>query len=141
MQGRQFDPQRIQRMMEERMQRQLGVSDAEWKKIGSSVMKVSELNQQAFGGRGGMFFSRRRGPMGGRQGDQGQATELEKVSEQLHILLENDSAKPQDIEKQLTALRAARAKVKKQLAAEQQKLQKQVTVQQKALLVLIGLLE
>jgi len=133
MQGRQFDPQQMQRMMEQRMQRQVGASDAEWKQIGPSVMKVSQLNRQVSGGgMGGMFG--RRGPMGGR-------TELEKATQQLQTLLDNDSAKPADIEKQLAAYRTARAKVKTQLVAEQQKLQKQVTVRQKAQLVLMGMLD
>jgi len=141
MQRRQFDPQQMQRMMEQRMQRQVGASDAEWKTIGPSVMKVSQLNRQASGGGMGGMFGGRRGPMGGRQGAQEQPTELDKATEQLQTLLENESAKPGDIEKQLTAYRAARAKVKKQLAEEQQKLQKQVTVRQKAQLVLMGLLD
>jgi len=128
-QRRQFDPQRMQQMMEQRMQRQVGASDEEWKKIGPSVMKVSELNRQVSGG--GMFGGRR-GPMGGRMGAQGQPTELDKATEQLQTLLDNASAKPEDIEKQLVAYRAAREKVKKQLIAEQKKLQEQVTVRQKA---------
>jgi hypothetical protein len=138
MDRRQFDPEQMQRMMEQRMQRQLGASDAEWKTIGPTVMKVSELNRQVSGG--GMFGGRR-GPMGSRMGAQMQPTELDKATEQLQTLLDNESAKPEDIEKQLTVLRAAREKVKKELAAEQQKLQKQVTVRQKAQLVLMGLLD
>lgn len=143
MQGRQFDPQQMQRMMEQRMQRQLRASDQKWKTIGPSVMKVSQLNRQVSGGgMGGMFFGGRRGPMGGPQGAQGrQLTELDKATEQLQTLLDNQSAKPEDIEKQLTVLRAAREKVKKQLAAERQRLQKQITVRQKAQLVLMGLLD
>jgi len=127
-------------MMEQRMQRQVGASDAEWKTIGPSVMKVSELNRQVTGG-GGMFGGRRGGPMGGRQGAQEQPTELDKATEQLQTLLDNQSAKPEDIEKQLTVLRTAREKARKELATEQQKLQKQVTVRQKAQLVLMGLLD
>jgi len=142
MQGRQFDPQQMQKMMQQRMQRQVGASEAEWKTIGPGVMKVSQLNRQVSGGgRGGMFGGGRRGPTGGRQGAQGQPTELDKATEQLQTLLDNDSAKPEDIEKQLTVLRTAREKVKKELAAEQQKLQKQITVRQKASLVLMGLLD
>jgi len=141
MQGRQFDPERMQKMMEQRMQRQVGASDEEWKKIGPSVMKVSELNRQASGGGMGAMFGGRRGPMAGQMGAQGQPTELDKATEQLETLLDNESAKPEDIEKQLTAFRAAREKAKKQLAAEQQKLQQQVTVRQKAQLVLMGLLD
>ena len=139
---RQYDPEQMQKMMEQRMQRQLGASDAEWKTIGPSVMKVSQLNRQVSGGgRGGMFGGGRRGPTGGQQGAQGQPTELDKATEQLQTLLDNQSAKPEDIEKQLTVLRTAREKVKKELAAEQQKLQKQITVRQKASLVLMGLLD
>ncbi len=137
-QRRQFDPERMQQMMEQRMQQQVGASDEEWKKIGPSVMKVSQLNQQVSGG--GMFGGRR-GPMGGRFGAQEQPTELDKATEQLQKVIDNDSAKPEDIEKQLTAFRAAREMAKKELAAEQQKLQKQVTVRQKAQLVLMGLLD
>jgi len=141
-QRRQIDPERMQQMMEQRMQRQVGASDEEWKKIGPSVMKVSQLNRQVTGGgMGGMFGGRRGGPMGGQMGAQGQPTELDKASEQLQTLIENDSTKPEDIEKQLTAYRAAREKVKKQLVAEQQNLQKQVNVRQKAQLVLMGLLD
>jgi septal ring factor EnvC (AmiA/AmiB activator) len=74
-------------------------------------------------------------------GAQGQPTEFDKATEQLQKVIDNDSAKPEDIEKQLTAFRAAREKAKKQLAAEQQKLQQQLTVRQKAQLVLMGLLD
>jgi len=139
MQGRQFNPQQMQRMIEQRMQRQLRASEQKWKTLGPCVMRVSQLNGRV-SGRGAMFGGRR-GGMGGAQGAQVQLTELDKATEQLQTLLDNDSAKPGDIEKQLTVLRTARAKVRKQLAAERQKLQKQVTVRQKAQLVLMGLLE
>jgi hypothetical protein len=141
MERRQFDPEQMQRMMEQRMQRQVGATDEEWKTIGPSVMKVSQLNRQISGGGMGAMFGRQRGPMGGPQGPQAQPTELDKATEQLQTLLNNESAKPEDIEKQLTAYRAARDKAKKELAAEQQKLQKQVTLRQKAQLVLMGLLD
>jgi hypothetical protein len=138
-QRRQFNPEEMQKMMEQRMQRQLGADDAEWKTIGPSVMKVSQLNREVSGGGMGAMFGGRRGM--GQQGATAQPTELEKATEQLRTLLRNESAKPEDIEKQLTALRTAREKVKKELVAEQQKLQKQVTVRQKAQLVLMGLLD
>ena len=79
--------------------------------------------------------------MGGQQGDQRQPTELDKATDQLQTMLNNESAKDEDIEKQLSVFRTARDKAKKQLAEEQQKLQKQVTVRQKAQLVLMGLLD
>ena len=138
MQGRQFNPEQMQRMMEQRMQRQLGATDEEWKKIGPDVMKVSQLNREVSGGGMGAMFGARRGM--GMQGAAEQPTELEKATDQLRTLLRNESAKPEDIEKQLAAYRTAREKVKKELVAEQQKLEKQVTVRQKAQLVLMGLL-
>ena len=141
MQGRQFDPQQMRQMMQQRMQRQVRATDAEWKIIGPGVMRVSELNRQVSGGGMGGMFGGRRSPMGGRQGAQGQMTELDKATQQMQTLLDNDSVKPEDIEKQLTVLRTARAKVKTQLVAEQQKLQTQVTVRQKAQLVLMGMLD
>ncbi len=141
MQGRQFDPQRMQQMMQQRMQRQVGATDAEWKTIGPGVMKVSEMHGQVTGGGRGGMFGGRRGPTGGPQGAQTQPTELDKATQQLQTMLDNESAKPEDIEKQLTVLRTAREKTKKELVAEQQKLQKQVTVRQKAQLVLMGLLD
>ncbi len=141
MQGRQFDPQQMRQMMQQRMQRQVRATDAEWKIIGPGVMRVSELNRQVSGGGMGGMFGGRRSPMGGRQGAQGQMTELDKATQQMQTLLDNESVKPEDIEKQLTAFRTARDKVKKELVAEQQKLQKQVTVRQKAQLVLMGLLD
>ena len=143
MQRRQFDPQQMQKMMEQRMQRQLRASEQKWKTLGPCVMRVSQLNRQVSGGGGiGGMFGGRRGPMGGPQGAQGrQMTEMDKATQQLQTMLDNDSAKPEDIEKQLTVLRTARANAKKQLVAERQRLQKQVTVRQKAQLVLMGLLD
>ena len=141
MQGRQFDPQQMRQMMQQRMQRQVRATDAEWKIIGPGVMRVSELNRQVSGGGMGGMFGGRRSPMGGRQGVQGQMTELDKATQQMQTLLDNESVKPEDIENQLTAFRTARDKVKKELVAEQQKLRKQVTVRQKAQLVLMGLLD
>jgi hypothetical protein len=129
------------KLMEQRMQRRIGASDAEWKIIGPSVMKISQLNRQVSGGGRSGMFGGLSGPMGNRLGPDEQPTELDKAKDQLQTLLGNDSVKPEDIEKQLTVLRTAREKVKNQLVAEQQKLQKQVTVRQKAQLVLMGLLD
>ena len=142
MQGRQFDPQQMQKMMQQRMQRQLRASNQKWKTLGPSVMKVSELNRQVSGGGMGGMMGSRRGSMGGPQGGSGrQLTEMDKATEHLQTLLDNDSAKPEDIEKQLGAFRAARGKAQKQLAAERQRLRKQVTIRQQAQLVLMGLLD
>ena len=143
-QGMQFDPQQMRRMMQQRMQQQLGATDAEWKVLGPHVMKISELNQQLSGmGRGRMFGAGRRGgPQGDRPGAPDQEpAELEKASEQLTTLLENTSATEEQIQKQIAVLRTAKEKAKKELIAEQQELKKKVTVRQEAQLVLMGLLD
>ncbi|MGD2094304.1 MAG: hypothetical protein PVH77_04770 [Phycisphaerales bacterium] len=140
-QMRRFDPQQMRRMLQQRMQQQLRATDAEWKVLGPHVMKISELNQQlSRAGRGGMF-----GPFGRRGGRFGapdtEPTELEKVSEKLTTLLENTGATDEQIKEQLTLLRAAKEKAKKQLVAEQQELKKKVTLRQQAQLMLMGLLD
>ena len=150
MQRRQFDPERVRQLMEQRIQQQLGATDQEWKILGPRVMKVSELNRQASGfGRGGMFGGmggRRGGPQGNRPGGRPgtpvrEQTAVEKATEQLQTSLDNTSTAPEEIKKQLTALRAAREKAKQELAAAQQELRKVLTVRQEAQLVLMGMLD
>ncbi len=149
-----FDPERMRQMMAERMKEQLGADDEAWKVMQPRLMKVMELNRQASGGpgRGGMFFGGLRRPRGGddaqgpggRRGPQGQPdrelTAVEKAGEQLRTTLENQSASPEQIKKELTALRAAREKAKQDLAAAQQELRQILTLRQEAQLVLVGVL-
>lgn len=149
-----FDPERMRQMMAERMKEQLGADDEGWKVIQPRLMKVMELNRQASGGpgRGGMFFGGFRRPRGGgdaqgpggRRGPQGQPdrelTPVEKAGDQLRTTLEDQSASPEQIKNQLTALRAAREKAKQGLAAAQQELRQILTLRQEAQLVLMGLL-
>jgi hypothetical protein len=154
----QFDPERMRQMMDQRMREQLGATEAEWKVLGPRVTKVMELSRQTRGGgRGGMMFGgmggrggMMPGGMGGRGGGPGggrpgapdrQLTAVEKAQEQLRTLLDNTSATPDQIKKQLTALRTAREKAKQQLAVAQQDLRKIITVRQEAQLVMMGMLD
>jgi hypothetical protein len=145
--GRQFDPERMRQMMEQRMREELGATEQEWKVLGPGVMEVSELRRQLSGfGRGGMFGSRRGGPQGDRPGERPGApareqTEMEKALDQLRTLLEDTSAKPADVKKQLTVVRATREKTRQKLAAAQEKLRAIVTVHQEGQLVLWGMLD
>ena len=66
---------------------------------------------------------------------------MEKAQEQLRTVLDNTSATPDQIKKQLTALRTAREKAKQQLAVAQQDLRKIITVRQEAQLVMMGMLD
>jgi len=145
--GQRFDRAQMRQMMEQRMQEQLASSPEEWKTLGPLVMKVYDLNQLLSGsGRGGMFGSGRRGPQTDQPGA-GQGTParelsaVEKASDQLRTTLEDTAAKPEDITKQLAALRTAKQATKKELATAQQELRKAVKVRQEAQLVLMGLLD
>jgi Spy/CpxP family protein refolding chaperone len=146
-----FDPAAMQQRRMDMMKQQLGADDAAWKILEPRVSKVMDLNSQLqgrMGGRGmGMFGGRNRGgnaggPGGNRpQRDPSTMTAIEKLQDQLSTLLENESASPEEITKQLTALRAAREKARQELATAQEELRKVLTPRQEALLVLMGQLQ
>ena len=144
--GGQVDREQMRRMMTERMRERIGATDDEWKVMEPRLQKVMDLSRQLnAGGRMGMFFGR-----GGRPGrgpgqepagaPEREVTPVEKASEELQALLENESAKPDQIKAKLTALRTAKEKVKQDLAKAQQDLQKILSVKQEATFVLMGLL-
>ncbi len=154
-----FDPAQMRQRMMEGLKTRLGADDESWKVLEPRLMKVMELNRQAnAGGRGmmGMFGRGRGGPggpggpggdQGGPQGDrrgrgpQGEQTALEKAMTQLRTTLENQSATPEEIKTQLTAVRQAREKAKQERDVAQQDLKKILTVRQEAMLVEMGMLE
>lgn len=152
-----FDPAQMRQRMAERMKEMLGADDQAWKVLEPRLMKVMELNRQAnAGGRGMMFGMFGRGGPGGRgpggdqggpqadrrgRGPQGEQTALEKAMAQLRTTLENQSATPEEIKTQLTAVRSAREKARQELAVAQQDLKKILTVRQEATLVEMGMLE
>jgi hypothetical protein len=154
--GGNFDPAQMRQRMMEGLKTRLGADDESWKVLEPRLMKVMELNRQAnAGGRGmmGMFGRGRGGPggpggdQGGPQGDrrgrgpQGEQTALEKAMTQLRTTLENQSATPEEIKTQLTAVRQAREKAKQERDVAQQDLKKILTVRQEAVLVEMGQLE
>ena len=122
--GGRFDPAQMRQRMMDNLKQQLGVDDAAWKVMEPRLTKVMDLNRQAGGGPGrGMF-----GMMGGMRGQRGgnnnadanaqggrqrpqqdpaTMTAVDKAQEQLRTTLENQSASPDDIKKQLTAVREA----------------------------------
>ncbi len=152
-----FDPAQMRQRMMERMKEQLGADDQAWKVMEPRLTKVMELNRQAnAGGRGMMFGFGGRGGRGGPggpggdqgpqadrrgRGPQGEQTALDKAMAQLRTTLENQSATPEEIKTQLTAVRQAREKAKQELAVAQQDLKKILTVRQEAMLVEMGMLE
>lgn len=134
--------------MMQRMQQQLGASDAEWQVIQPRLQKVTELSRQID----------RRGPGGRRgqgqetQGSRGQArrprtdanrekSAVQKAYDELQTVLSNTSATPEQVEAKLAALRTAREAAKQNLAKARTELQQVLTIKQEARLVLMGLLE
>jgi hypothetical protein len=158
--GGNFDPAQMRQRMMDRMKEQLGADDAAWKVLEPRLTKVMDANRQAGGGRGGMMgmmggMRGQRGGQGGQggadnggapaqrrgSGPGGEQTALDKAMTQLRTTLENSSASPDDIKKQLTAVRDAREKAKQELAAAQADLKKILTVRQEAVLVEMGQLD
>lgn len=145
----QRDPEQMRQMMErfrqrnaERMKERLGVNDEEWKILAPRVEKTQTLVRDASGA--GM-----RGMRGGRRGGRGGApampeqeqTAVQKKTEALRTLLENESAKPAEIKAALAELRKAREKARQELAVARKQLREVVTLRQEAQLVLMGLLD
>jgi hypothetical protein len=145
----QFDPEQMRQRMAERMKEQLGVDDAAWKVMEPRLQKVMDLSRQAGGGGRGMMFGMMGGPGGQRPGQEGRGpggqqrelSPVEKAMEQLQTTLDNPSASPEEIKKQLTALRTAREKARQELATAQQSLREILTVRQEAQLVRMGMLD
>ena len=127
----------------QRMQERLGATDQEWQVLGPRVMRVSELSRQLRGGGRG----RQRGDSQDGRPDNRENTPIrelsvvEKAQEQLRTVLGNTSATPDQINKQLTAFRTVKARVKQQLVAAQTDLRKVITVRQEAQLVMMGMLD
>jgi hypothetical protein len=150
--GMRGDPAQMRQMMAQRMKETLNVDDQAWKVMEPRLMKVMELSRQANSNRGmfGMFGRGGRGGPGGGQdgaqgqrrggGPQGEQTALDKATAQLQTTLENQSASPEDIKKQLTAVREAKIKAQQELATAQADLKQILTLRQEAQLVLMGML-
>jgi hypothetical protein len=148
-----FDPAQMRQRMMERMKEQLGADDQAWKVMEPRLAKVMELNREVGGNPGRMMFGGMRGNRGGPGGQQGdrqgnrfrapgaenrEPTALEKAEQQLQTTLENQSAAPETIKAQLTAVRNEREKARQALATAQQQLREILTVRQEAMLVLMG---
>ena len=162
------DPTRFRQMMLAQMKQRLGIDDQAWKVIEPRLAKVLDLNRQLpaglsmlgtlGGGPGGPIVVRGAGPRtsgmpanataqvqtvranpAARESyPQGEPTALGKAIAQLRTTLANPSAPPEDIKKQLTAVRAARERARQELTAAQEDLKRILTVQQEAQLVLMG---
>jgi hypothetical protein len=147
----QFDRAQMQERMMERMMEQLSV-DAEARPVfAPRLQRVMDLNRQTMAGGPGGMFGGGRGPGGQFGGPQGQRQQpgqadqelspVQKARTQLQTTLENSSASPDQITRDLRALRAAQEKARQELAVAQKSLQEICTARQEAQLVVMGLLQ
>jgi len=157
----QRDPAEMQRLMNERMKEQLGATDEQWKDIQPRLQKVMTLSRQVsapgrgmmFGGPGGFGGRRQPGTARTRGQDTGdrtrtgttrraqaQQTAVGKATAELQEVLRNEEATADQIKEKLAALRTAKDKAQKELAAAQKELKEKLTVKQEAFLVLSGYL-
>ncbi len=132
-----FDPAQLRERMMTNMKEQLGASDAEWETLRPKVMKVWTLHRDLRPGMAGMAGMAGRP----RQGGAREENEVAKAQRELRTTLQNKDAPTEEIQKQLTALRNAREKVRKDLEAAQKDLKASVNPRQEAVLVLNGLLD
>jgi hypothetical protein len=139
--GRQFDPEQMRAMMAQRMQEQLGISEAEWKAIGPLIEAVQEKERavRQYESRFGRFMGRAGRQGGNRQGPPGfeQPTAVVELQE----VLADEAATSEQIQAKLQAFRAARKKAEAELKQAQEKLRQVLTVRQEAQLVLSGTLD
>ncbi len=151
-----FDPNQIQKMMDDGNRQTLGATAEEWQVLGPRFNKVQTLSRSisggamgmlgAFGmGRGGMGMGGGRGAMGGNLGRglsaiMGEPTPLDKARDDLNAALGN-SAGTAELQTVIKAYREAKDKARRELATAQAELRKLCTVQQEATLIAMGLLE
>jgi len=104
----------------------LGISDAEWPVVKPRVEAVYDLVRppQSFG-----------------LGSGRPQTEVDRAEAELREILHDDQAAVDEVKGRLGALRAAKEKARRELAAAQQSLRQLMTVRQEAQLVLRGLLD
>ena len=136
--------EQFRQRMQERMREQLGANEQEWKVLQPRIEKIQQLQRDTRGG------FRGRVARGGRRGGEAQPpaaaaereqSEVQKKTEALRSLLDDEAAGAGAIKAALDALRKAREKAQKDLAVARKELQGVVTVRQEARLVLMNILE
>ena len=142
--GRGRNPQQRQKMMTDRMKKNLGASDEEWTIIEPRLTKVMKLSREtSSGGMAMAMFAQRRGGPGQQRPGQADREQgkVAKATQQLRTTLENKEAKPEEIKARLTAVRKAKEQARQELSKAQQQLREVLSLKQEAQLVLTGMLE
>jgi hypothetical protein len=135
MQPGHMPPQEMQKIMLERIKKELAPTDPEWTLIEPPLKKVIMLSNE--------INPRGMGMMDGRSGriaDQAEQSEFQKASIALREVTQKADSTPEEINAKLTVFRAAKEAAQKELTAAQDELRKVVHVRQEAKLVLMGML-
>jgi len=139
--------------MQDRMRERLGATEEEWKILQPRIEKVSQAMRQSRGGFRsvmGMFGGRGRGGPDDRRGGDRQRPEgtpereqddVEKKTQALRSLLDDENSSASSIKAALDALRSARQKSQEELATARKELREVITARQEAQLVLMGTLD
>ena len=122
----------------ERLRKQLGASDEEWKVIGPKIEQLVELQQAARAGTRGS----RPGGVGGFGGPgPSEASELTDAAAELREALRDPDVPDRDRRLLLEQYRRARDKARQRVAKAEADLRDLLTQRQEAVLVTMGLLE
>lgn len=139
-----INPEQMQKMMSERLQKTLNISDEEWTVIGPKVMKVVTLSFQSRGNPMRMMMGRSdvpgRPPRDRMPGNL-QSGVADKSMQELQKLLEDKNTAPEKIKQQITKIRKEKDKSQKELAEAKKDLRELLTVRQEATLISMGLLD
>jgi hypothetical protein len=136
--------------MSERMREQLAAGEEEWKILEPRIQKVQQLQRNqggVFRGFGGAWGGFGRG--GRRFRDRTPAddapprepSEIEKKSEALTALLDDEASRAGAINAALEAYRGTKRKAQVELATARKDLREVVTLRQEGRLVLMGILD
>ena len=131
------DPQAMRRQFHERIRATLEVSDPEWASLQPKVERVTRL-QEELRPRGGMTGPPGAPPTGQSPAD---ASEYVEKTEMLRAAVDDEQVTEQALAANLSATRAARAKLRAELKAAQEDLRKGLTPKQEASLALLGVLD
>ena len=140
--GFERNPEQMRTMILEGIKRQIEASDEEWKVIEPRITKIMALSrEQRSGNRGGFGGDRPAGMQRREQSAEDDKSELEKLSEELQTLVNNEDATNEQIKNKLTALRKAREKGLRELEITKAELVSILSLRQEANLVVMGILD
>jgi hypothetical protein len=132
----------------ERLRKQLGASDEEWKVLAPRIESLLRAQQEVRAGIRGFRPGGMRPSAGGDRGfgnligpAPGEPSDVEYAADTVRMAVEAPEIPDRDARLALEEYRKAREKARGRLAAAERDLRELITQRQEAILVLVGLLE